>query len=342
MNLTRPLPVRAATRALSRRRLVLLVAGFFVFHVFASPLCAQQQQLMTPSAASSPRREVLLTVTVTDEAGNYVTGLGREHFEVFDGKARGEITSFGASEEAASVVVLLDMSGSSTSDEGRIKTWDVLRRAFVAFGRKSPRENEYALLTFNKKLSELTDWTRDPLVIAKSLAALDPKAVPDKDERGTALYDACAAALAKFARASQRKRVLLVFTDGLSDNASRRTRLGGLKKLVRESGALAYAVVVDPHISEPRSFGSNDGLRDLDELTAVSGGYVYLAVDSAEANRVAERIAVELRHQYVLGIAPAGAAKPGELNEIKVKVAPPPLKQKIYFRSPDGYHSAPK
>lgn len=339
MNLTRPLPVRAATRAQSRRRAILAL-HVSVFFVFAPPLSAQQQ-LTTPPAATPPRREVLLTVTVTDGAGRPVTGLGRDSFEVFDGKARGEITSFGASEEPASVVVLLDMSASATSDEGRVETWDVLRRAFVAFGRRSPRENEYTLLTFNKKLVELTDWTRDPLLIAKALAALDPGAVPDRDESGTALHDACAAALGKFSRASRRKRVLLVFTDSGRDNASRATRLGALKKLVRESGALVYAVayinLTQPHVFKP----DGEGGRNLDELTAVSGGRAYFPESPAETYRAAEQIALELRHQYVVGIAPAGAAKPGELNKIRVKVTPPPLKQKIFFRGPDGYHSAP-
>lgn len=345
MNLTRPLPVRAATRPPSLRpalpaSCVSVVNVVIISIFFASPLCARQERPATTALAAPPRREVRLTVTVTDGEGNYVTGLGREHFEVFDGKAPGEITSFGASEEPASVVALFDMSD-STSGEDREWVWDALRRSFVAFGRKSLRENEYALFAFNKKLVELTDWTRDPLVIARALAALDPKAVPRKDGAWTALYDSCAAALERFARASRRKRVLLVFTDGERDNASRRTRLGGLKKLVRESGALVYAVAVGPHLDRPRSYGEDDGLRDLEELAAVSGGRAFFPRSSAEANAVAERIALELRHQYVVGIAAAGAARPGELNRIEVRVSPPRLKQKIFSRGPDGYHSAP-
>jgi Ca-activated chloride channel homolog len=77
----------------------------------------------------------------------------------------------------------------------------------------------------------------------------------------------------------------------------------------------------------------------LSELAAQSGGEALFPEGADEVVYAAERIAVELRHQYVVGFSP-GEAGDGraEWRKVKIKVTPPSKKIKgATARSRAGY-----
>lgn len=337
MSLTRHLPVRAATRALSRRRLALLVTVALIFPDFASPLCAQGQQpggaafaAREPAAA----REVRLTLTVTNEKGHYVGGVTREHVGVFEGKSAREIRSFDRAEEHASVGALFDISRSMHEGRGQRIEWS--RQAFARFVQQASPLNEYFLRAFNKHAFDLAGWTRDAATIKEGLDKIAPAIVTRHGDGGTAFYDACASALAKLAAGPHPRRVLLIFTDGMSDNYSQQARQKDLRRMVRDSGALLYAVALyEKHNTEMLDFA---GQAELDGLVSASGGKAFFAGSLKGANAAVDQIAVELRHQYVVAFAAADAAKKGELNKVRVRIKPPPdYKRPLRVRSREGY-----
>jgi Ca-activated chloride channel family protein len=278
-----------------------------------------------------------LDVTVTDVSGRYLSGLTKEDFMLSDGVTPREITGFSSSAEPASVGVVFDISYSMSS--GAWNRVENARRACVRFvGRASP-QNEYFLLAFNKKVIELTDWTRDVTAIGEGLNKIGPKTRPTKGSSGTAIYDACAAALEKLAAAPHRKHVLLIFTDGGFDNESR-VRFKTLKNRVRQSGALMYFLAM-----VERGNGAPDAQMQysLDDIANVSGGRVFFPTDSVELNEIVDRVTVELNTQYAISFTPANAAKKGELNRLKIKVkSPPDFKGKLYVCAREGYVSAPE
>ena len=300
----------------------------------AAPARAQQQPAdAAVTRAPAAAREVRLTLTVTNEKGHYIGGVGREHVEVFEGKAAREIKSFGQAEEHASVGVLFDISSSIL--EGRGKRLESARQAFARFVQQASPANEYFLRAFNKKEIELTDWTRDPGAIRAGLDKIAPATVTRDGDGATAFYDACAAALAKLAGGPHPRRVLIVFTDGF-DTYSRQTRFKDLRRMVQDSEVLLYAVAIIER-GDPSSLDLGSQAA-LDELAAVSGGAAYFPGAVRELNGVMDRIAVELRHQYVVGFAPADAAKRGGLNKVRVKIKPPPdYKSALRVRSREGY-----
>ena len=313
---SRPCPGRADRSAQSSRILLLALLA-------AAAVAARAQQpggAVAPAAAqpNATAREVRLTLTVTNEQGRYVNGLGGEHVEVFEGKAPREIRSFGAADEHASVGVLFDISRSMR--EGRGQRIERARQAFARFVRQASPTNEYFLRAFNKNEIELTDWTRDAAAIKEGLDKIAPATVTKHGDGGTALYDACASALAKLAGGSNPRRVLLVFTDGGQDNYSRRVGLKDLKRVVRDSGALLYAVAIFD-VNDPSSL-DGPGQADLDELVSASGGGTFFVERVQFINAAVDQIAVELRHQYAVGFAPADAAKKGELNKVRVRIKP--------------------
>ena len=55
---------------------------------------------------------VLVNATVTDSLNRYVSGLGQEHFQIWEDKIEQKITYFSAEDVAISIGVIFDVSGS--------------------------------------------------------------------------------------------------------------------------------------------------------------------------------------------------------------------------------------
>src|SRR3954447_23771279 len=58
---------------------------------------------------------VLINVTVTDPMNRFVTGLEKEHFQLFEDKVKQEITQFSSEDAPLSVGLVFDASGSMGS-----------------------------------------------------------------------------------------------------------------------------------------------------------------------------------------------------------------------------------
>ena len=65
------------------------------------------------------------------------------------------------------------------------------------------------------------------------------------------------------------------------------------------------------------------GPRLLSEITSQTGGRAFAAAVPGDLPSVANRIAIELRNQYVLGYYPKNKARDGKYRNVEVKVSPP-------------------
>lgn len=281
---------------------------------------------------------VKLIVTVADGKGRFVGGLTKEAFTVFEGKSERELVYLAEQDVPVSVALLLDVSGSMQ--------WEGLQAAKLAaarFMQQSRPDNAYFVSEFNKTWRELTDWTSDARVVEAGLhragvstQTATKKGRPPQPQGATALHDACFAAVEKLARAPHPKRVLLIITDGSEDNASTR-KLRELKQLIQTSGVLVYAIAMR---FENSWVYNEPGERNLDEITRISGGRGFFPAQGKELIEAVDRLALELRQQYVVSFAPANAAPPGKWNEVKIKVRPPDkLLKGLRARSREGYFS---
>ncbi|KAF0249588.1 MAG: uncharacterized protein FD167_1013, partial [bacterium] len=98
---------------------------------------------------------VTFNITVTDPYGRYVTGLSKEHFEVYDDKIPQKIEHFTDEDAPTSVGIIFDISGSM---KGR------LARSFEALNKfcdTSHQLDEYFLVTFNNNAKLAQDFTSD-------------------------------------------------------------------------------------------------------------------------------------------------------------------------------------
>ena len=62
---------------------------------------------------------VNVTISVTDSYGRFVTGLGKDHFEVFDDKVKQQIAHFTDEDAPVSLGIVYDVSGSMKERIGR-------------------------------------------------------------------------------------------------------------------------------------------------------------------------------------------------------------------------------
>jgi Ca-activated chloride channel family protein len=263
---------------------------------------------------------VTFNVTVTDQYGRFVSGLGKQHFTVLDDKNPQEITFFSDDDAPVSVGIIFDVSGSMGG--GKIERSKEALRRFIETSKDT---DEYFLIGFNERAQLLLDRTHDSNALIDKLTFV-------QTHGQTALYDACYLGVEKVQHGTHQKKALLLITDG-QDNSSRYT-FNELRRMLKETDVIIYAIGIE---------GANDGALGmqgqaiLDELAGVSGGKAFFPNSKAEMDDVFERIALELRHQYSIGYRPTNFANDGKWHKLKVSVKPPRGLPHLFVRSKDGY-----
>jgi Ca-activated chloride channel homolog len=173
-----------------------------------------------------------VTATVTDSSGRFVPGLKQTDFTVYDDDRPVQITHFSAERVPVSLGIVLDTSASMLGAK-----ISAARAALdhLLLDLLDP-EDEVFLYRFAHVPRLVQGWTNDRSLVSSQLRRLNP-------DGGTALYDAVAEALPLLNSGRHRKKALLVISDG--NDTSSHTDLVTLKRLIRESEALVYAIGMD-------------------------------------------------------------------------------------------------
>lgn len=301
----------------------------------AKPAATESAGQSGPTAAASASRPaadlLLLNVAVMDSKGRFITGLSREAFTVFDGKTQQPIHFFSDEASPVSVGLILDWSGSMVNWRGSSRGIEAVLVPLWGLIREAHPSSEFFVEGFNAQPQIITDWTRDRMKVAEGLKRL----AQAKTFGQTALFDAFYLGIDKATRGANRLRAVILVTDG-ADNGSR-YKFNELTRLARESDVLIYVIAIVP--TEDSTF-SEAGVNILKEIAVPTGGEVLLPRNSGDIAAAFEKIALELRTRYTLGIKPAPAMKSGEWRRLKIEVKPPPTiaKAKLHARTREGYY----
>jgi Ca-activated chloride channel family protein len=251
---------------------------------------------------------VMVNVTVTD-ANRFVTDLKAENFQLFEDKFEQNIRYFSSEVAPVSLGIIFDISHSME------KKINFARDAAAKFLETGTPEDEYFLVEFANRAKIAEGFTSDIKRLRDSLA-FKPA------EGSTALYDAIYLGLAQLKRGQNPKKALLLITDG-EDNHSRYNR-GDIREFIREADAQIFVIDMGRAL-----------LGDLAELT---GGHSYHAsVDDLQDT--CEKIALELKSQYVIGYESTNMSKDGKYRKIRVRVTPPAGMGKLTVRTREGYYA---
>jgi Ca-activated chloride channel homolog len=250
---------------------------------------------------------VHLNVSVTAGAGRYVTGLGREAFTVFEDGVLQDVQFFAAAEVPLDLVVLLDLSGSMTSQ------MPLVRQAAIGLVRSLRPGDRASVVAFSDVVRVRADFTGD-------FEALTVAIEGTQAHGGTSLYDAIYIALGSFERAAPapagiRRRAAAV----LSDGADTRSLLGfdDVLERARRLGVSLYTIslmdpafdrVGSPHEHQMRRLARETGARSFHPQRAEELAGIYAVVVQ------------ELSQQYTLGYTPTNAARDGAFRRITVRV----------------------
>lgn len=260
---------------------------------------------------------VVINAAVTGPDAKAVTGLRRSQFRVFEDGVEQPIDTFGAEETPFAAVILLDTSGSM---EQRV---NLARSAAIEFLYGLRADDNCAIYHFDSKVKLVQDFSnsRD---IREQIFDL-------KADGMTALNDAVFKAAEVLSKRPERRRAIIVLSDGM-DTISGRNADKALKAALAVNANI-YTVDMAPVDTGARLRMQNQGvLRNFAEKT----GGRFIATPGGVAMREAfKRIVEELGGQYTITYQPTNTAKDGKWRSIEVRISRPNLT----IRARKGYNA---
>jgi len=260
---------------------------------------------------------VVLNATITDLDGKPVPGLQKNRFSIFEDGVEQKIDFFSAEDTPFAAVILLDTSGSM---EQRIS---MARSAAIRFLSGLRLGDMAAIYRFDSKVARVQAFSE--------MRDVDEAIFDTKASGMTSMYDAIVKASEELSQRSEKRRAIIVLSDG-EDTSSGRSADFALKSALK-AGASIYTVDMS---------GADGGRRAqnaavLRNFAEKSGGR-FVATPGGTAMREAfENIVAELGTQYTLTYDPSNTAKDGKWRAIELRVA----RKNLLIRTRKGYN-APK
>jgi VWFA-related protein len=252
---------------------------------------------------------VLIPVTVTTPLNQFVTGMEKENFRLFEDKVEQDVTYFASFDAPLSVGLVFDVSGSMGSKLNKS------RQAAAEFFKTANPEDEFFLVEFSDRPQLAMPFTRATEEIQNRLTFTQAKG-------RTALLDGIYMALQELRKSHNTRRALLLISDG-GDNASRYTE-SEVRNLLREADAQLYAMgVFEPVGARSRTAEELAGPGLLSELASMTGGRHFPVENLNDLPDIAAKIGIELRNQYVLGYTSKNQTRDGKYRRVTVKLNQP-------------------
>jgi VWFA-related protein len=318
-------PMRAAAS-----RLAFLFA-FTVALVFAAGdgrIAAQdrpQQPSQQPAPAQQPPSQqpadpggfaiavtvpvVNVDVIITDNNGNYLTGLRKENFRILEDGVPQTVGTFEPGQGAFTMVLLAEYS--------KIGYGYFLYNArnwAYSFLRHLKPDDWIALAHFDTRPHIEVDFTHDPEEIARALYGMN---LPFYSESN--LFDAIVDTLDRMREIKGRKAIL-VLASGI-DTFSR-INLNTVLNRLKENDVTIFTV----GIAEPFMQRSLPGItylqaqNQLRTFASMSGGRSWLPRFDGEIPGIMADVAASLRNQYSLSYTPTNTKNDGKFRKIKVEL----------------------
>lgn len=287
-------------------RLSILFLLAFNFSIFAQ----DDDEVITVDSSV-----VILNASITDAKGNAVTNIKQTQFKVFEDGTEQEISVFKAQETPFAAVILLDTSGSM---EERVS---LARSAVITFLDGLRSEDNVSIYNFDSKVSLVQDFSNS--------INFPDKFYELKADGWTVLNDAIFEAAQALGKRSEKRRAIIVLSDG-ADTKSRRSSDKALKAALAVN-AVIYTVDMAAVNASDR-LQSQNALKNFAEKT---GGLFVPAPGGVAMREAFKSIVSELGVQYTLGYNPINTKKDGKWRNIELKVSRPNLK----IRTRKGYNA---
>jgi VWFA-related protein len=298
---------------------------------------------------------VQLNVAVTDNKGNYISGLRPEEFVINEDGIAEKIATFGEGDEPTRLVELPSDTGKPgntpptempnlprtvpASALGSLvggsnvfilfDTSNYMYRGFVFaqdaiadFIRSLEGSDRVAFYSYSRDLSRATSPTSDRTRVVQSVRST----VAGDD---AALYN-CLLLTVKDAAQYSGRKVIVVFSNG-PDNSSV-VPPEDVAELAQSTGTVIYMISTQDAQLEPVSTAV------FERMTAATGGKAYFAKNWRDEKQAFSSIRDDLSHLYSLSYYPRANPNPG-WRAITVKLVGE--KKKYHIRTRNGYRPLP-
>jgi len=321
---------------------ILLFFGFFVV-----PIAYGQD---VDDVVRTDTSLVQLNVGVVDGQGRAITSLTRNNFSVYEDGVRQSIQLFEPVDTPFSLVLLLDMSGSTINFRQQLKL--ASQRFLDALGP----DDRVAVVQFNAKVKSLAGFSvnRNKTAYAIEIA---------EGAGETHLYEALRYALRELEKEGKRRKAIVVLTDGLDSNLRNVDResvaqtqtdqealnaikpqesadLKGVLGTADRLGVSIYPLALpsgDPKrlpLPSPTITGIYAAARTRLQMLADRTGGRLNDINRLEyMAQLYREVAANLRTLYTVGYQASGERVRGKWHEIRVEVTP----QDLTVRTKPGY-----
>lgn len=306
--------------------------------IFAGFISVQAQQDDVIKVDSSIVR---LNVGVADQQGRPITNLQQQDFSVYEDGIKQQVSRFEPTVSPFSVVMILDMSGSTLGFR------ETIRQSAFRFVDALAPEDRVAVIEFYDKVNLRNDFTTNRKTIANSINVANGRGK-------TQLYKALDFALDKLSKETNRRKAIIVLTDGVDSalrdkdhdylsnlkdanipNSIQAENNETLKRILGRSdaqGTTIYPVVLptgdpsklaDPNPTQTELYSAAQ--KRLHTLATRTGG-TWNAINRLEdMGRIYAEVAADLRALYTVEYQPTNSKHDGAFRSIKIEVSNPSL-----------------
>lgn len=270
---------------------------------------------------------VAIDVNIPDAADGASADLEKDDFKLIDNGKPVEIATFSKAETPFDMVLLLDLSGSTSDKVGLIKK---TTRRFVEMKRPSDR---VAVVTFNDTETVVSELESDQAILLERIKKIDGNGA-------SAIWKALEFAMEMLDQKSEkgRRRAVVMMSDG-ADNLlafypryTSKITYADLIESIQNSNTTIFPVFLD-------TFGRGSVYREnsqrtLEYIAEQSGGTMYTAKKLDDVADIYDRVLKGVGTVYTLGFSPEAESSGREWRTLKVEV---PSRPTLRLRHRPGY-----
>ncbi len=319
--------------------LLLIISGFF-------KVSAQSDDEINIDSSI-----VRLNVGTVSRSGQPIKNLTKENFSIYEDGVKQEITRFEPTTAPFSLVMILDMSGSTLGFRQTIQ-----QSAYRFVDALAPTDR-IAVIEFYDKVNLLNDFTENRKIVGHSISVANGRGK-------TKLYSAINLALQKLNGEGNRRKAVIVLTDGVDTDVRDNDRnfldkvkeediltaivpdnseiLNRVLSRAGDQGVTIYPLALptgDPSkLAEPTTVQVamySAARARLQTLAKRTGGTLNAINRLEEMGRLYAEVAADIRALYTVEYQPTNEKRDGKWREIKIEVN----RQELITRTRPGYYA---
>ena len=273
----------------------------------------------------------IVTIDAT-VSGSTIPKLVKNDFKIYEDGQEQEITAFETSDAPFDIVLLLDLSGSTSDKVGLIKK---TTKHFIEMKRDADR---VAIVTFNSGQTLVSPLEKDTAKLLNNISNI-------KGNGASLVWDSEKFAVDLLKRDSPvgRRKAVVVMTDGVDNDlyfslgAGSSILFADLIEEIRNDQISFFPILLSPDGSDRDNAGLVQNARLTMQLIAdESGGTMYTTANLDNLNEVFDRVMQDVGRVYSLGYQPKNEKRDGTWRTIKVDI---PGHPELKVRARSGYYA---